>query len=147
MATPIVNLQMINVAAEIILRSGDTSVATARVTLQGAYAPDEDYLDVMGISILFKEGATFDMLAREGSFPHKKLSHAIVAKVMTELALVGYELVLWVTPTADLPDHHTLAVRGQGVAESHLPDDAADALILAFTVVENPYRTQRRSLP
>lgn len=141
--TPQVNLQAINQLAELILRSGDLSLPSAKDTLMNAYEPDEEYPDVVGISTLFRDGATLDDLAREGAFPHRKISYSVVAKVVAELHVEGYELVLWITPTDDLPDHHTLAIRQNGTVAQELPESAAQALTRAFLSVDNPYRRQR----
>jgi hypothetical protein len=78
---------------------------------------DLAYPDAVGISMLFREGATLDEVAREGSFPHKTISFSVIGKVIDVLAKAGYELVLYVTPTPKLPDHHSLAVAVQGVVQ------------------------------
>ncbi len=80
-----------------------------------------------------------DELAREGSFPHQKLSFSVVGKIIQELATAGFELILFVTPTPQFPDHHSLAVAKNGAVQQTLADEAADALIRAMTVVDNPY--------
>jgi len=62
---------------------------------------------------------------------------------MSELASVGCKLVLFVTPdpAQGLPDHHALAVAIAGVVQPTLPDAAADALLRALTVRDNPYQS------
>jgi hypothetical protein len=55
-------------------------------------------------------------------------------------------LVLYVTPVAGYPDHHTLVVARVGVLELTLRDDALDALIRAMTVVDNPWLSHSRRL-
>jgi hypothetical protein len=97
----------------------------------------------MGISTLFREGATLDELAHEGAFPHKKISFSVIGRLVQELGFAGYELILYITPTPRLPDHHSLAVAVAGVVQQTLADSAADALILALTVVDNPYQGLR----
>ena len=102
------------------------------------------YPDVRaGLSCLFRPGASLDALAREGSFRNPKLSVTIVQRLVAELAAVGRELVLYVTPVAGYPDHHTLAVARDGALEVALRDEALDALIRSMTVVDNPYRQRR----
>lgn len=99
------------------------------------------YPDVRaGLSCLFRPGATLDELAREGAYPNVKLSVAIMQRLIVELALVGAEPILYVTPVAGYPDHHTLTVARGGVIELSLQDDSLDALIRAMMVVDNPYR-------
>lgn len=143
MPTPSVDLATISPLTEIIVRGGDASASSARRVVQGAYIRvDPAFPDAVGLSSLFRKGATLDELAREGSFPHQKLSFSVVSKIMHELALAGFELMLFKTPTARFPDHHSLAVARNGIVQSTLADDAADALIRAMTVVDNPYMQQ-----
>ena len=127
--------------AEIVVRAGNARQPDARLILQKAYVvADAAYPNTIGISTLFRPGATLDELAREGSFPNAKLSYSVVGRIMAELAIAGYELVLYVTPTRALPDHHSLAVARSGVVLQGLTDDAGDALLRALDVVDNPYR-------
>jgi len=146
MATPIVDLSQLNPLMEIIVRAGNAAAPNARLTLQEAYEDDDPaYPDAVGISTLFRAGATLDELAREGSFPHKKISFSVIGKMMNALASVGYDLVLFVTPAPNLglPDHHSLAVSRNGMLQASLTDAAADALLRALIVVDNPYRRQQ----
>ncbi|HLY29419.1 MAG TPA: hypothetical protein VKQ36_00195, partial [Ktedonobacterales bacterium] len=87
-----------------------------------------------------------DDLAREGSFRHAKLGHALVRQLIQALAQVGYDLILFVTPHPELPiplpDHHSLAVARNGQVEPKLADVAADALLHALTMMDNPYQTK-----
>jgi len=62
---------------------------------------------------------------------------------MAELVTVGCELVLYVTPVAGYPDHHTLVVVRSGMIDVTLRDEALDALIRVMTVVDNPYQQKR----
>jgi hypothetical protein len=141
MPTPVVDLKALSPLMEIVLRAGDVSIAGARGSLQTAYAKrDPSYPDAVGLSVLFRRGATLDELAREGLFPHRKLSFSFIGPLIQALAVVGYEPILYVTPTPDLPDHHSLAVGRSEQAHPTLTDAAADALIRASTVVDNPYR-------
>jgi hypothetical protein len=147
MATPTVNLATINPLTEIVVRAGDAKTPEARKNLQDAYMRRDvlHYPDAPGISTLFRAGATLDELAREGSFPHRRISFSVVGKIIEELAAVGYQLVLFVTPAPELglPDHHSLSMARAGVIEPTLPDAAADALLRALTVIDNPYRLQK----
>ena len=96
-----------------------------------------------GLSCLFRPGATLDELAREGSYRNPKLSVAIVQRLLSELATIGRELVLYVTPVGGYADHHTHAVARSDVIEFTLYDDALDALMRAMIVVDNPYQQKR----
>ncbi len=131
--------------AEIVLLAGNAHDPTqARQTLQGAYQPDDDYDNVVGISVLFKAGATADFLAQEGGFRHNRISVSVLAKLLEELASIQHELVLFVTPMPQapffLPDHHTLAVAQGGMVKPTLDDAVAEALMRSFLVVKNPYK-------
>ncbi len=143
MATSTVDLHQVSVLTEIVVRAGNARQPDARYILQKAYlAVDAAYPDTIGISTLFRPGATLDELAREGSFPNAKISYSIVGRIIAELTAIGYEPVLFVTPTAALPDHHSLAVARGGTVLPQLPDDAGDALLQALDVVDNPYRNR-----
>lgn len=142
MPTPTVDLRQVSVLSEIVLRGGDFAHRAARQGLVDQYArPNVHYPDVRaGLSCLFRPGASLDELAREGTYPNAKLSVAIVRRLITELAAVTYEPVLFITPITGYPDHHTLAVARSGQVETALREDALDALIRATTIVDNPYR-------
>jgi hypothetical protein len=141
MATSTIDLAAINPLVEIVVRAGNAAAPHARQTFQQAYVDiDLAYPDTVGISTLFREGATLDELAREGAFPHKKISFSVVGKLVEELSIVGYDLVLYIAPTPKLPDHHSLAVAVGGIVQPKLSDIAADALLRALTVVDNPYQ-------
>lgn len=143
MPTPTVDLLHVSALTEIIVRAGNARQPDARRILQKAYlAVDATYPDTIGISTLFRPGATLDELAREGSFSDAKISYSIVGRIITELSAVGYEPALYVTPTAALPDHHSLAVARGGQVLLQLPDDDGDALLRALDVVDNPYRSR-----
>jgi hypothetical protein len=86
--TPRVNLTAINPQIEIVVRGGDATHPNAR-TLQNAYDLDPTYADVIGISVLFRVGATLDELMRGGHFRHPKISYSPVGRIRSELALVG----------------------------------------------------------
>lgn len=129
MATPIVDLSRINTLTEILVRAGNVKVPEARRVLQQAYVDiDPQYPDACGISTLFREKATLDELAREGAFPHSKISFSVLSKIIEELRSVGYDLVLFITPAPalGLPDHHSLAVALSGAAQPMLSDDVYD---------------------
>jgi hypothetical protein len=141
MATTCRDLTTINPLVEIIVRAGNAAAPHARQTFQQAYVDiDLAYPDTVGISTLFREGATLDELAREGAFPHRKISFSVVGKIIEELGAIGFELVLYITPTPRLPDHHSLAVAVGGIVQPTLSDIATDALLRALTVVDNPYQ-------
>lgn len=146
--TPTVPLARLQQPGELILRAGNTQAPDARQRMQEAYVRlDLAYPDALGLSVLFRLGATLDELAREGQYPHAKLSHAPTTLIVASLAAVGYSPVLFVTPTPDLPDHHSLAVAGLGAPagslEPTLPDVAANALLQTLVVSDNLHRRQR----
>lgn len=71
------------------------------------------------------------------------LSYATVDRLQHELGRVGYSLVLFITPTRQFPDHHTLAVAQGDVVEVSLTDAPLDALLRALIVVHNPYQIRK----
>ena len=142
MPTRTVDWRQVSLLSEIVVRGGDFTHPDARSGLKVQYArPNAHYPEVRaGLSCLFRAGASLDELAREGSYRNPRLSVAIVQRLIRELATVACELVLYVTPVAGYPDHHTFAVARDGAIELALGDDVLDALIRAMTVVDNPYR-------
>jgi hypothetical protein len=113
---------------------------------------------IYGLSVLLnatpQQSASYTALARRNPLLNKKLSLSVVGTVRAMLRRSGYGIVIYVTPSHDLPDHHTLAVfdvnladeQGQplNAAYHELPDAATDAIIGAFTqVVDNPYPKPR----
>jgi hypothetical protein len=142
MPTQTVDWRQVSLLSEIVVRGGDFAHPDARSGLKVQYArTNVHYPDVQaGLSCLFRPGASLDELAREGSYRNPRLSVAIAQRLISELATVAGELVLYVTPVAGYPDHHTLAVARGGMIELTLGDDMLDALMRAMTVVDNPYR-------
>lgn len=143
---PRVDLTTPGIQGDLIVRAGDVTTPPARAIMQRAYTRgfrDNSGAQLPGVSVLFRPGATFDELAREGQFLNARLSYGPVATIRGALAAAGYELVLYVTPSVDLPDHHTLAVARTGVIQPQLPDAAFDALRHALRVADNAYRRQR----
>ena len=105
--------------------------------MQLAYIREDTlYPGIAGLSTLFRPGASLDELAREGAFPHAKLSYSVIGRGKGELASAGFSMILYRTPNpaACLPDHHTLAVAQTSVVAPALADAAADALIRALDV-------------
>src|SRR5690242_6058547 len=145
MSTPMVDLRQVSMLAEIVLRGGDFSNPRSRVSLRMQYEqPNNHYTDLAaGLSCLFRPGASVDELTREGSYPNAKLSIAIVERLITELATVGCELALYITPVPHCPDHHTLAAMRSGLLEISLSDEVLDVLIRAMSIVTNPYRSAK----
>jgi hypothetical protein len=90
---------------------------------------------------------TFDELARAARFKHLTLGHITIARLIAVLGGVGYEPVLFITPDADLPDHHSLAVARGGVVELKLPEVVADVLLPSLTVEDNLYRSGKHPSP
>lgn len=143
---PRVDLTAPGIQGDLIVRAGDVTAPPARAIMQRAYTRGyrgRPALRLPGISVLFRPGATFDELAREGQFLNARLSYGPIAAIHSALAAVGYEPVLYVTPSLDLPDHHTLAVALASVIQPRLPDMAFDALRDALRVADNAYRRQR----
>src|SRR6185437_12341004 len=97
----------------------------------------------VGLSCLFRPGASFDELAHEGSYPNARLSVTVIQRLVDELSAIGCELALYITPVPRFPDHHTLVVTRAGVIEPGLRDEILDALIRAMITVGNPYRKRR----
>lgn len=145
MPTPTVDLRQVSGLSEIVVRGGDMAHPAARSGLKAQYArPNVHYPDVgAGLSCLFRPGASLAELAREGAYRNPKLSVALVQRLIGELATVGCELVLYITPVAGYLDHHTLVVARSGAIEVTLRDEALDALIRAMTIVDNPYQQKR----
>lgn len=154
------DLTRVSVLAEIIIRGGDLHDPSANVRqiLQSNYRVLSPRYGVYGLSILLnamtQQSASYALLAQRNQLLNKKLSLSVVGVVTTQLRRSGYGIVIYVTPSHDLPDHHTLAVfdvgptdeqgRPLGSAYHELPDAAADAIIRAFTqVVDNPYPKPR----
>jgi len=144
MPTQRVDLAQVARDVEIVVRAGDAHHPDAQMRLQQAYARFDmrNYPDAPGPSVLFRPGATVGELAQEGNFPHQKLGVATIGSLLDALAAEGYELVLFVTPTQQLPDHHALAVAHAGQALLRLPDVAAQAILSVLRVVDNPYRSR-----
>jgi hypothetical protein len=90
MATATVDLHHVSTLSEIVLRGGDFSHPASRHGLQVQYArPNIHFPDVqVGLSCLFRPGASLDELAREGSYRNSKLSFAIEQRLLAELAIV-----------------------------------------------------------
>ena len=145
MPTPLVDLHQVSLLTEIVVRGGDVAHPASRQSLKFQYEqPNSRYIDlVAGLSCLFRPGASLDELAREGFYPNPSLSVAIVERLIAELATVGCELALYVTPIPHLRDHHTLAILRNGSLEITLRDEVLNALIRAITVVKNPYQSKR----
>ncbi len=154
------DLTQVSTLAEIIIRGGDLHDprANVRQILQNNYRVLSARYGVYGLSVLLnatpQQSASYASLAQRNPLLNKKLSLSVVGVVRAKLKRSGYGIVIYVTPSPDLPDHHTLAVfdvnpdddLGQPLSAVHheLPDTAADAIISAFTqVVNNPYPRPR----
>ncbi len=144
MTTQRVEIAQVVRDVEIVVRAGDAHHPDAQARMQQAYVrfDTRHYPDAPGISVLFKPGATLNELAQEGNFPHQKLGVATLGSLVDALNLTGYQLVLFITPTQQLPDHHALAVAQTGQALPTLPDAAAQAILRVLQVVDNPYRNR-----
>lgn len=129
-------VQLDAVVLELVLRAG----VPLEATLVIAYGPDPDYAGVYGLSVVFHPGYTVDQLAQVGHFRHGQISYGMVRQLRDALTHAGYTMLLIHTPTAALPDHHTLAIAQGGTLVQTLPSDAAQALGAAFTTIKNPHR-------
>ena len=71
MATPRVDLSQVSLLTEIVLRGGDFSDPRSRRSIKEQYTrPNRNYPDLqVGLSCLFRPGASLDELAREGFTP------------------------------------------------------------------------------
>jgi hypothetical protein len=145
MATPEVDFSQVSLLTELVLRGGDVHDPRAREILQEQYTRvNRSYPDLsVGLSCLFRPGASFDELAHEGSYPNARLSVTITQRLHDELAAIGCELALYITPVPRFPDHHTLVVKRLGGVETTLRDEVLDALIRAMITVSNPYRQRK----
>ena len=140
----IVDLSQVSILTEIIIRAGNVADPQNRAHTKAAYEPDERYDNqVIGLSVVFRRGATLDELASTASFPNRKLGYTSVGVLSQELASIGCAPVLFITPTGRFLDHHTLAFTRRGAIEESLADDALDALIRALLMVDNPYQVMR----
>ena len=144
MATLLVDLSTLDPTTEIILRSGDVSVATAPQTLQTNYiGTDATYPDAIGVSVVLKVGADIDTLTTRNPFPHRKVSYTSISHILAELVSTGYGMALYITPDLPrYPDHHSLAVTLANIVQPTLADDAAAALVRAFkqNIIQNPHQ-------
>jgi hypothetical protein len=142
-ATPTVDL---STAAqdEIVLRGGNLHDQRAQQVVRTQYArPNQHYPDLqVGLSCLFRPGASLDELAIEGNYPNPNLSVTTVHRLTTELAKIQCTLALYVTPVPHFPDHHTLVFFRTTKVEKTLEDDVLDALVRAMTIVKNLHRKQ-----
>lgn len=136
-----VDLSAINQLTEIVIRAGDLKAPQAVQHLMQRYEPDDRYEPMIyGLSTVFRQGVSFDQLAKIYTFTNKKLSVAFINVLIDELAQIQHGLILYATPTARIIDHHTLAVTHHGVPQSALTIPVAQALIKAFLIVDNPYQ-------
>jgi len=155
MPTPgTVDLTQLSSLAEIIIRGGDLhdTQTNVRQILSNNYRVYSTNYGVYGLSVIINanpaQPATYDQLAQRNPILNKKLSVSVMGTVKGALRRAGFGMLLYVTPSGDLPDHHTLAVfdwddEKQSVHHV-LPDAAAAAIITAFSsVVENPYPKSR----
>ena len=141
---PTIDLTQVSILAEIIIRAGNVADPQNRAHIKAAYEPDERYDNqVIGLSVVFRVGATLDELASTASFPNRKLGYTSIGVLSRELATIGCAPVLFVTPTGRFPDHHTLAFRRGAIIEASLADDILSALIRSMLVVDNPYQVMR----
>jgi len=140
----VLDLTAMNPQVEIIVRAGNVQVQDARQVLQDNYrVEDRRYQNragqnMRGLSVVFHPGATYQLLVQRNALPHRMLSYATIARMQTALLQAQYDMILYQTPSAKLPDHHSLVVSQNGQELLTLPDAAADALIAVLAIVPNP---------
>lgn len=139
--TPKVDLRQVG-QSEIVLRGGNLHDPRAQQETQKQYArPNRFYADLqVGLSCLFRPGASINDLAIEGNYPNPSLSVTTAHRLMTELGKIQCSMELYMTPVAMYPDHHTLVFLRNAVLETTLAKDVLDALARAMTIVQNQYR-------
>ena len=146
MPTPKVDVTQVSLHSQVILRAGNISDPRAQQAARVQYQrPNTNYTDLrVGLSCLFHPGASFDDLAREGFFPNAQLSVATIQQFMGELAAIGCEPALYMTPVIPrYPNHHTLVFFHGGMLELTLQDDVLQALVRAMIIVRNPHQQQK----
>ncbi|HEX5159621.1 MAG TPA: hypothetical protein VFW17_20595 [Ktedonobacterales bacterium] len=145
MPTSQVDLTSVSLRSELVLRGGNLTDARAQESARAQYLlSNNHYHDVhVGLSCLFRPGASFDDLAQEGAYRNATLSVTVVQHLMDELAVIGCAPVLYVTPTLQYPDHHTLVFLRAGVLEVALAQDVVEALARAMMVVKNPHQRKQ----
>ncbi len=145
MATSQVDLTLIGLRAELVLRGGNLTDPRARESARAQYLlPNNHYPDLqVGLSCLFRSGASIDDLAQAGFYRNATLSVTVVQHLIDELAIIGCVPVLYVTPTLQYPDHHTLVFLRAGVLEVVLAQDVLEALARAMMVVKNPHQRKQ----
>ncbi|HEY7342590.1 MAG TPA: hypothetical protein VH591_17075 [Ktedonobacterales bacterium] len=146
MLTPRVDLTQVNLLSQLVLRAGNIRDPRAQQVAREQYQrANTNYTDLkVGLSCLFRPGASFDDLAREGFFPNTRLSAATIQHLVSELAAIGCEPALYTTPVIPrYPNHHTLVFFRGGMLELTLQDDVLQALVRAMTIVANPHQQQK----
>lgn len=143
--TPKVDLDQVGLLSEIVLRGGNISDSRAQESARAQYKlPNGHYSDLrVGLSCLFRPGASFDELSHEGFYRNAQVSVTIVQQLIDELAIIGCEPVLYVTPVPQFADHHTLVFLRAGALELTLEQDVLDALARAMMIVKNPYQRKQ----
>lgn len=126
--------------------------------MQASYKPRSRQYGVNGLSVLVhanaQQSATYIDLARRNPLPNKLLSISVIGVVRAALKQQGYGMILYITPSPDLPDHHSLVVFRVDPGDpqdnslspplADLPDDAAEALRSVMTTIQpNPYPKQQ----
>lgn len=146
MPTQQVDLTRVDLLSQLVLRAGNMSDPRAQQATRDQYRrPNTSYTDLkVGLSCLFRPGASFNDLAREGFFPNARLSATTIQQLANELATIGCEPALYVTPVMPrYPNHHTLIFFRGGMLELTLQDDVLQALVRAMTILSNPHQQQK----
>lgn len=140
----LIDLNKVSPLTEIIIRAGDLRSANAFQVLMNGYTQYRNVPGVYGLSVVFHQGYTLDQLAMAAHFPNGSISYSVIASIRSELAALkmGYDMVMWKTPSNMYVDHHTLGITRNGQIETTLERAVADALIKAFLVVPNLYKRQ-----
>lgn len=100
MPTQRVDLTQVSLLSQLVLRAGNISDPRAQFTAREQYQrTNTNYTDLkVGLSCLFRPGASFEDLAREGFLPNARLSAATIQQPVSELATIGCEPALYATP-------------------------------------------------
>ena len=137
-----IDLNAVSPLTEIIVRAGDLRQNNATQVLMKGYTQYRNAPGVYGLSVVFHQGYNLDQLAQVARFPNGSIAYSVIVSVRAALAALnmGYDMVLWKTPSNMYVDHHTLGITHNGQIETTLEGVVADALTKAFNVVPNLYK-------
>lgn len=139
---PPIDLNTVSPLTEIIIRGGDLHHPNAVQLLMNGYTQYRNVPGIYGLSVVLHQGYSLDQLAQAAHFPNGSISYTVIVSIRAALAALnmGYDMVLWKTPSNMYADHHTLGITRNGQIETTLARVVADALTKAFNVVPNLYK-------